>query len=310
MKLRPLQIVTVFALLACVIFLIAPQAHATPEHSARTGEGCRSCHKSIEGGPLNKAGLEYAASGYTWPPEGGYRVLGPIKKPVRFIIGFFHITASFIWFGTILYVHILLRPAYASKGLPRGEVMMGSVAMLVVGLTGVLLTLSRIKGIDVLWTSPWGRLLSVKIILYLIMIASAAGAVFFIGPRLRREMNRPAEMPPDGLFDPATLSAFDGKGGKPALIACNGKVFDVSSLKLWKEGTHMKHQAGMDLTESLGKAPHGEEKLEPLKVVGSFDASRKPRLSTTQKAFYVIAYVNLGLVFAVLLTIAAWRWNL
>jgi len=25
-----------------------------------------------------------------------------------------------MWFGTILYVHLLLKPAYAARGLPRG----------------------------------------------------------------------------------------------------------------------------------------------------------------------------------------------
>jgi hypothetical protein len=28
------------------------------------------------------------------------------------------------WFGTILYVHILLKAAYAVKGLPKGELIL------------------------------------------------------------------------------------------------------------------------------------------------------------------------------------------
>jgi predicted heme/steroid binding protein len=291
-----------------VLAILSTSAWATPEYSARTGEGCRSCHIHAQGGALNPTGLEYAASGYRWPPSGGFRVLGPIKKPVRFVIGFFHITASFLWFGTILYVHILLRPAYASKGLPRGEVMMGSVSMLVVGITGIFLTLSRIRGLDVLRDSPWGRLLSLKILFYLIMLGSAILAVTLIGPRLKRQSKLPTRKPEDGVYDPQTLSAFDGTGGKPAFAAHDGKVYDMSGLKLWKNGVHMKHPAGTDLTEAMKRAPHGIEKLEDLPVVGTFDASRRPPLTFEQKAFYFVAYMNLGLVFAVLLTIAAWRW--
>jgi predicted heme/steroid binding protein len=304
---RVLSILALLAVLFMLGMLSAP-AWATPEYSARTGQGCKVCHIEAQGGALNPTGLEYAASGYRWPPRGGFRVLGPIKKPVRFVIGFFHITASFLWFGTILYVHILLRPAYASKGLPRGEVMMGSVSMLIVGITGALLTFSRIRGLDVLWSSPWGRLLSLKMLFYLIMICSAIAAVTFIGPRLKKQSTLPPRKPEDGVYDPTTLSAFDGTGGKPAYVAHEGRVYDMSGLKLWKNGLHMKHQAGTDLTDAMKRAPHSVEKLEGLPVVGTFDASRRPPMTFEQKAFYFIAYMNLGLVFAVLLTIAAWRW--
>ena len=37
---------------------------------------------------------------------------------------------------------------------------------------------------------------------------------------------------------------------------------------------------------------------------------RKPPKTFTQKAFYVIAYLNVVIVFCVLITIAYWRWGL
>ena len=40
---------------------------------------------------------------------------------VRLIIGYLHLLTAIAWFGTILYVHILLKPACAAKGLPKGE---------------------------------------------------------------------------------------------------------------------------------------------------------------------------------------------
>ncbi|RJQ44027.1 MAG: hypothetical protein C4538_11135 [Nitrospiraceae bacterium] len=104
--------------------------------------------------------------------------------------------------------------------------------------------------------------------------------------------------------------AFDGKEGRPAFIAFKKKVYDVSPLKLWNNGIHMKHQAGKDLTDAITKAPHGEEKLESLHVIGTYDAELKPSKTFARKAFYVIAYMNLFIVFVVLFVLAFWRWGL
>jgi predicted heme/steroid binding protein len=260
-------------------------------------------------GILSETGLEFAASGYVWPPEGGYRVIGPIRKSVRFFVGLFHIVAAFIWFGTILYVHIVLKPAYAEKGLPKGEVGMGMVSMGIVGITGILLTISRIKSPDVLFASPWGIVLSIKILFYLIMVSSAAVIIIFIGPKLKAA-SRAAEFPLSGIFDPLTLSGFDGKDGRKAFIAYKDKVYDVTSLALWKNGQHMKHLAGSDMTDALPKAPHGEEKLDLLTAVGTYDASSKPKKTFPQKVFHFVAYMNLGIVFLVLISIAYWRWGI
>lgn len=300
-----------FVIPAILIVLCAfPAAvHPTPDYAEDTKQGCLICHLEEDGGDLNEQGLEFSASGYVWPPEGGYRVLGPVRKTVRFTLGIFHIVAGFMWFGTILYVHIILRPGYASKGLPKGEMALGLISMAVVGASGALLTISKIRSLDVLWQSPWGITLSVKIILYLLMVLTALFVIFFIGPKLKKGRTKSADVKPD-VFDPGTLSSFDGKEGRPAFIAYKDRVLDVSSLKLWKNGVHMKHLAGHDLTDSLPKAPHGEEKLEGLSFMGRFDASKKPPLTPAQKTFYFIAYMNLGIVFCVLIVIAYWRWGL
>jgi predicted heme/steroid binding protein len=206
-------------------------------------------------------------------------------------------------------VHLILRPGYASRGLPKGEVALGMISMVIVGISGSLLTVSKIRSIDVLYSSPWGITLSVKIILYLIMISSALFVVLFIGPRLKKGGKMSVTDIPK-IFDPETLTSFDGKEGRPPYIAYKGNVFDMTGVKLWKNGSHMKHAAGQDMTDSLPKAPHGEEKLEGLPVVGPFDISRKPSKTTVQKTFYFIAYVNLIIVFCVLIVIAYWRWGL
>jgi predicted heme/steroid binding protein len=73
-------------------------------------------------------------------------------------------------------------------------------------------------------------------------------------------------------FTVKELEEFNGKNGKPAYVAYNGKVYDLSQSDLWKSGDHMgSHQAGKDITEEVDLAPHGEEVLnrKSVKLVGT-----------------------------------------
>jgi predicted heme/steroid binding protein/uncharacterized membrane protein len=70
-------------------------------------------------------------------------------------------------------------------------------------------------------------------------------------------------------FDLKTLAQFDGKNGKPAYVAFQGKVYDVTSSKRWPGGQHMKrHESGKDLTLEILAAPHGPEMLERVPQAG------------------------------------------
>jgi predicted heme/steroid binding protein len=70
-------------------------------------------------------------------------------------------------------------------------------------------------------------------------------------------------------FTSAELEEYNGKNGKPAYIAYQGKVYDLSESGLWHDGEHMgMHQAGKDLTDELELAPHGAEVFERVKLVG------------------------------------------
>jgi len=65
------------------------------------------------------------------------------------------------------------------------------------------------------------------------------------------------------------LKNYDGKEGRPAYIACKGKVYDVSEDFLWMDGEHQgQHTAGKDLTEEIALAPHMEDVLERVKLIG------------------------------------------
>ena len=70
-------------------------------------------------------------------------------------------------------------------------------------------------------------------------------------------------------FDVKSLTEADGKEGRPALVAYQGKIYDVSGSKLWPSGQHMqRHQAGKDLTADIQAAPHGPENLDRFPQVG------------------------------------------
>jgi predicted heme/steroid binding protein len=74
-------------------------------------------------------------------------------------------------------------------------------------------------------------------------------------------------------FTERELQQFDGTRGKPAYIAYDGVVYDVSASSLWRGGMHQElHYAGTDLTRALrrpggppsrgegyGQAPHSAE---------------------------------------------------
>ena len=70
-------------------------------------------------------------------------------------------------------------------------------------------------------------------------------------------------------FDLKALSEFDGKEERPAYVAYQGRVIDVSQSKLWKGGLHMtRHHAGEDLTTDIRAAPHSPEFLDRYPQVG------------------------------------------
>jgi predicted heme/steroid binding protein len=70
-------------------------------------------------------------------------------------------------------------------------------------------------------------------------------------------------------FKEEELALYNGKNGKPAYVAYKGKVYDVSTSFLWKDGNHqVLHEAGIDLTAAMEQAPHGEEALERFSVIG------------------------------------------
>lgn len=306
---RPCTQSTITAL-ATLLFIIAFAAplFATPDYAKRTGSECGTCHVDvIGGGKLTTAGEQFLSD---LKAKGQYRQLSTTQHMVRLVIGYLHTLAAVAWFGTIMYVHILLKPAYASKGLPKGELRLGMLSMIVVAVTGTLLTIARMPDFEAFVSTRFGILLFIKIVLFLVMFTSAMITMIYIGPRLRQKLKSPVAALCSNDVTPEQLAQFDGKEGRPAYIGYKGMIYNVTGSRFWKNGAHMvKHLAGRDLTDALKGAPHAEDKVLAMQQIGILvTTDHKPERPFHERLFYFFAYMNLALVFVILLVISLWRW--
>jgi predicted heme/steroid binding protein len=281
---------------------------ATEGYAEETQQECSACHLDPHGGgELTTAGKSFAANQST---TGAHPRPGLLSKGFHLLIGYIHILTAVFWFGTILYVHLVLKPAYAASGLPRGELRVGIVSMVVMGITGAILTFYRIDSAATLLQTRFGLLLLVKIALYLVMVISAIFVITVIGPRLKAKKREPVLPPTSGDLTPEALAACDGKDGHPAYFAFAGKIYDATPSRLWKEGMHMgRHPAGTDLTAALQLAPHGSDKVMAMREVGEFLAAAPPKRALHERVFYFMAYMNLTIVLFIILILALWRWG-
>lgn len=294
----------------CMLFIYSSSgyAHATEEYGKQTGQGCAACHLDpAGGGELTAAGKTFAASRLA---EAESPKTGIFARLFRLLVGYIHFLTAIFWFGTILYVHLVLKPAYAAGGLPRGELRVGIVSMIVMGVTGAILTIYRISSVDTLIHSRFGILLLIKISLYLVMVVSAVIVITVIGPRLKAKRKGTVQPAATGDLTAEELAECDGKEGRPACFAFEGKVYDATQSKLWKQGLHMgRHNAGVDLTAALKLAPHGPDKISAMREVGLLIAAGPRKMALHERVFFFMAYMNLTIVLVIILILALWRWG-
>ena len=296
------------AALATALLTLPPlPAVATEGFSACTGRPCAHCHESPSGGDALTARGTAFAGAIAGGNGAGATAASTVRRYGRGAVLFIHIVTAFFWFGTILYVHLILKPAYAAGGLPRGELRLGWAGIASIAVTGTALTLLRFDSWHALVQTRFGVLLLVKIALFLVMAGTAVLVTFVIGPRLGKKRLREPH-PGRGAFTPEDLAQFDGREGRPALVGFEGRVVDLSGSRMWPGGSHVRrHASGNDLTAALAQAPHGEEKLAAFPVVGTLGTAAGARPPLHERGFYVMAYLNLGIVIAVLLVITLWR---
>jgi predicted heme/steroid binding protein/uncharacterized membrane protein len=294
---------------ACLFACAAP-AFATEAFTRQTGKPCGACHLDpAGGGGLIAEGLAFRASIEGATPAAH---VGRGFYAVRTVAGFLHLLAAMLWLGTLLYVHLTMKPTSAARGLPRAQVWIGRSSMIVAVVTGLVLTYLRVPSIEVLVSSRFGILLLIKVGLFLLMLALAILAHRVINPILVEATERAMAVGASGEreFTPEELDPFDGRDGRRAYIAYKGVIYDVTRGGSWLDGMHMgMHRAGQDLTRDLALAPHNDERVREMPVVGTLVPSRPPKpLTLPERIFYVATYLNFGLALAIVLVVALWRW--
>jgi predicted heme/steroid binding protein len=99
------------------------------------------------------------------------------------------------------------------------------------------------------------------------------------------------------------LARHDGRDGRPAYIAVNDTIYDVTASPLWVEGQHQgSHQAGGDLTEALKSAPHVRSVVERFPVIGRLEEAPPPKAVGGGKGLIVGIIIAAIVLLAVLLS--------
>jgi predicted heme/steroid binding protein len=306
-----------FVLLLIVsLWLFPSHLTAREEYATQTGKDCETCHETPSGGPdLTPYGQAFRRGGHQYPiPAEAFKVFPRLRQIVRFFVGYFHIAAGVIWFGIIFYVHIFITPRVLTRGLPRSELILGRVCATIAGVTGILLTMDILTALSQLYTTRFGIILSIKIILYLLMVGIVLFTTIVIRKKLQREIGQQKTTEvTGGIFTHTDLLSFNGTGQKPTYIAAEGVIYDLSKSAVWKKGRHMgQHFAGKDLTDDLLAAPHGSEVLEKFNRVGRLWKTTRetaPQVTGTTKTFIYLANSALVILFLILLCVALWRWG-
>lgn len=74
------------------------------------------------------------------------------------------------------------------------------------------------------------------------------------------------------VYTPSQLALRNGQDRPEIWCAYKGRIYDVGSSRLWRNGQHYEHWAGQDLTPELKDAPHTEHVFDKFEVVGILSA--------------------------------------
>lgn len=69
-------------------------------------------------------------------------------------------------------------------------------------------------------------------------------------------------------YTKSQLALRNGQDRDEIWVAYQGKIYDVTDSRLWKNGKHYEHWAGQDLTDELADAPHAENVFGKFTIIG------------------------------------------
>ena len=167
--------------------------------------------------------IELALGGlllFAFAMSGHAAATPPEERAYAVTVDYLHLLATAAWLGGLLYISVILIPA--ARGLPeraralalaRGVPAFGALAIVsaaFLSLTGSLNATVRLTAASQLVTTIYGRILTVKIEIFLVMVAISAYHAFHLRPRLARAL---AEMEAVAAA-PKRAAAIAGRSSK------------------------------------------------------------------------------------------------
>jgi len=309
MKMR--RVVPVLLIIAIFPIFQASPAKARPEFAQFSGNPCSACHfSSLGGGPLMPTGEQFKKNlkDLDIPIDPNFRI-STGQRLLHILMYFLHIPFGIAWVGLFLYA---FGPALRKRSLvipPRPYIRQIMYATIVVLITGPLLVASRMKMVPGLFTTRFGLLLLVKIAAVLALLSATAALLWHTTVLLARRYKRLARsLDADSELEltPDDLLLFSGQEKRKALVAVNGRVYDVTGRNLWRRGIHPGgHRAGHDLTNFFARAPHGKEVFEKITPVGRVI---DPEPSTRRGPMSWATILGVTASGVILVVVALWRW--
>ena len=90
-----------------------------------------------------------------------------------------------------------------------------------------------------------------------------------VTPAVPISSNPSISQPNERIFTIEELANYDGKDGKPAYVAVEGTVYDVTNNRTWAAATHFGLVAGKNHTQEFASCHAGQQSiLQTLPVVG------------------------------------------
>ena len=306
---RTFPLALVFAI---ALSLLSPdKATARPEFAQFTGNPCSACHfSSLGGGPLKPEGEKFKKSlnDLDIPIDPNFRI-STRQRLLHIGMYFLHIPFGVAWVGLFLYA---FGPALRRRSLvipPRPYIRQIMYATIVILVTGPSLVVSRMNMVPGLFTTRFGLLLLVKIAAALALFTATVALLWHTTVILSRRYKRLAKSL-DKISEldltPDDLLLFSGQEKRKALVAVNGKIYNVTGRNLWRKGIHPGgHHAGHDLTNAFSGAPHGKEVFERVVPVGRMITPDAP---TRRGAMYWATMLGITASGIILIVVALWRW--
>jgi predicted heme/steroid binding protein len=297
MKRIALLTIAALVVISGTVFM-ADEVQARPQFAQQESKPCGHCHvAAMGGGALTPEGKEFRKTLVTAGERLSYFALYFLHMP----FGVAWVGLFFVAFSGAMGRKVLLSP-------PRQYMRIILYGIVVISVSGPYVAYIRARLTPGFFGTRMGLLLLVKTAAVLALLAATAVLTWHTTVVLSRRYRELEKQLEDGsLLDltPAEMSLFSGKGKRKALVAVDGKIYDVTERNLWTKGQHPGgHLAGFDLTDAFTDAPHGKEVFERVQAVGTLKESTAGGKSTVRWAFLAGGAASL----VILLVVTTWRW--